>query len=701
MNVAALFQDVDASALLAEKKLAEFVRLAWPSLEAVPYCHNWHIDCICDHLQAVSSGQIKNLMMNVPPGCCKSYTTSVFWFCWEWLKQPSLRWITASYDAKLSMRDAVRCRKLINSVWYQERWGDRFSFYNDQNQKSHFENDHGGYRFATSVGGHVTGEHPDRVVIDDPISAKSARRKAARNTCIEWWSETLSTRGVSRGVSKVVIMQRLHVEDLAGYIEENELADWEFVCLPMRFEKGRMRKTSIGWWDLRETGKYSDLLWPQLFPEEKVKKLELTLGDYGIAGQLQQRPVPDGGGIIRAESIENNIVARAPDSRIAVARAWDLAGTGGGGDETAGAKVSYGTDGFYYVEHVDAGQWGTTERDNRIQEVAELDGPGVTIGVPKDPAAGGLSQVVYLIQRLRKFRVKPMPTNRSKEARLDRFATLCGMNMVRFVDGPWLRRLKDQLTQFPSGSKDDMCDAVGDAITILLESLDSKIKLDWFGSWFTRASGLYMATEAGDVQLNGMDQMRTFVTVVPNSLDATPSAGDNRYSSLVIWSYDTKHQKALVRFAWFGLAAYDELLRGIAGAAEKFGAKQVVVSAGDSGIGLCEKIRTIRLKESRLNATLVEPIVCSEAYLKFAEFCVSGKVLLPKTTADDGYIEFSQHVTSWSGSDKDFVGYIACGIMAESFIRTELGEWGGVVGGSGPRIASVMNGSLMHVLGST
>ena len=168
------------------------------------------MDAMCAHLQGVSDGGIEQLLMNVPPGASKSLLTSVLWPSWEWTRDPSLRLFFASYDAALSLRDSVKCRALINSRWYQDRWGHKFQITGDEDAKTKFSNDKGGYRMATSVTGHGTGEHPHRVVVDDPQDRKRADSETERENVKNWWKLTMSTRGVTLRARRVVVMQRLH-----------------------------------------------------------------------------------------------------------------------------------------------------------------------------------------------------------------------------------------------------------------------------------------------------------------------------------------------------------------------------------------------------------------------------------------------------------------------------------------------------------
>lgn len=151
-------------AYVCENSLYTFVKRMWSSIESSTYIDNWHIQAICDHLEAVTSGEIPRLLINIPPGCSKSLLVGVFWPMWEWARDASIRWFFASYDQRLSTRDSVKCKVLLNSDLYQHLYGDRYNLVQGRDEKTYYETSEGGYRLATSVGGHGTGQHPDRVV---------------------------------------------------------------------------------------------------------------------------------------------------------------------------------------------------------------------------------------------------------------------------------------------------------------------------------------------------------------------------------------------------------------------------------------------------------------------------------------------------------------------------------------------------------
>jgi predicted phage terminase large subunit-like protein len=297
-----------------ELSLREYIQEAWSIVEPKrDFISGWHIDAIAEHLEAVSRGEIQYLIVNIPPRHAKSLSVCVFWPTWEWTWWPESRWLTSSYGQSLAIRDALKSRRIIQSPWYQERWGDVFQLTGDQNQKMRYENDRMGYRIATSVGGTGTGEGGDRIIVDDAVKAGDAHSEAKREAANTWWDQTMSTRGNDPDTSAwVVIGQRLHENDLPGYIMqrmERGEEDYELLIIPAEYEPGLYMtlmnldieaneyETSLGWSDPRsEPG---ELIWPERFPRSYVEKQKTKLGSMGTASQLQQHPAPAEGAIFQ------------------------------------------------------------------------------------------------------------------------------------------------------------------------------------------------------------------------------------------------------------------------------------------------------------------------------------------------------------------------------------------------------------------
>ena len=443
--------------------LHEFVRQAWPHLETdVAFVDNWHIQALCEHLEAVLDGRISQLLVNVPPGCMKSLLTAVFLPMWAWGPRgmPETRWMFISYDQKLSTRDSRKCRTLLNSDWYQANWGDVFRIVADQNQKSRFDNDAMGWRIATSVGGLGTGEHPDLLVADDFLNAAQAKSEAERTSRIDWWDATIPTRGLSRGVRRIVIGQRLHEDDLPGHL----LAEggWEHICLPMEFEPDRMKPTSLGWSDPRtEPGQ---LLWPALFSRERVNESIRVMRPHHAAGQLQQRPSAPQGELFQREWFP--IISREdlPADLLANSKAvryWDKAGTEGSGAYTAGVLMARHETGWFVID-VRRGQSGALHREQEIKAAAERDSQfweNYSIWQEQEPGSGGKESAENTARNLAGFAIHTERVTGEKESRWEPWEAQLEAGNVRLVRGDWNQAYIDEHCAAPNGKYKDQIDA--------------------------------------------------------------------------------------------------------------------------------------------------------------------------------------------------------------------------------------------------
>lgn len=287
-------EELDEEARRLTTSLRAFTVGAWPVLEpGYTFKPNWHIDAIVEHLEACSRREIQRLIINIPPGHMKSLNVSVLWPVWWWTFDPHIRFLTTSYGEKLATRDALKSRRLIQSAWFRARFGHVFALTGDQNQKTRYENDKTGYRIASSVGGTGTGERADVVLIDDPHNADEVESDTQRENVLDWHDGTIPTRlnEPEKGV-RVLVMQRLHESDLAGHLLAR--GGWEHLCLPAEYEPNhpfvwpRDPRTTPG-----------ELLWPDHIGQAALDELKLEMGPYRVAGQLQQRPAPAEGGILK------------------------------------------------------------------------------------------------------------------------------------------------------------------------------------------------------------------------------------------------------------------------------------------------------------------------------------------------------------------------------------------------------------------
>lgn len=282
-----------------DSSLYAFLQDAWPHyLPGVSFVGGWAVEAICLHLEAVSRGDLRRLVVNVPPRSLKSTIASVMWPAWEWTWNPGVRYLTASYAAELATRDAVRTRRLMQTAWFQSRWGDRWAFAGDQNVKARYENTVAGQRVSAGVGGLGTGEGGSRILADDPQSAQQAESAVERQAVIDWWDGTMSSRQDDPATAAmIVIQQRLHEDDLTGHLLRQ--GGYEHLVLPQEFEPDRRCATSIGWADPRtEDG---ELLAPERVGPPEIVEAKLRQGTR-YWGQHQQRPAPAEGGVLKREN---------------------------------------------------------------------------------------------------------------------------------------------------------------------------------------------------------------------------------------------------------------------------------------------------------------------------------------------------------------------------------------------------------------
>ena len=288
----------------ARRQFRHFIKQCWPVVEpAKALIHNWHIDAIGDHLQAVAEGQIHRLLITVPPGHTKTLITSVAFSSWVWIDRPQYRSIYASYASDLAIRDSVRCRALLKSPWYQETFKPEWRFAGDQDVKSRFENDRKGFRMAVGVNGEATGFRGHLVACDDPLNAREQHATAALEKVIFWWDQVMSSRLIDPANGAfVIIMQRLSERDLAAHVLCR--GGYEHLNLPTEFEPERCSRTSLkdphtgkSWCDPRtEPG---ELLFPQMYTAEVIAEAKIDLGAQGFAAQHQQRPAPAEGSMFK------------------------------------------------------------------------------------------------------------------------------------------------------------------------------------------------------------------------------------------------------------------------------------------------------------------------------------------------------------------------------------------------------------------
>lgn len=457
------------------KGLAEFVRTAWSQVEPKPLVWNWHLDSKCDALTKVSSGEIRRLIINEPPGFSKSLIVCVFWPVWEWIVRPETKWIFASFDSSLSRRDSNRALMLMQSEWFRERWphvkptaapmgtGTAVT----RVAVNDFHNSRGGFRFSTSVNGRVTGRHADIQVVDDPIKPLDALNASvsvslkALEKVTSWWAHTMPTRMADPiNGRRVIIMQRLHERDLAG--EMLAQGGWHHLRIPMRYEADNPNP-----WDPRmREGELANLV---RFPLEVVDRLEREMGSAEhVAAQHQQRPSAASGNIFKKDWFQR--YDKLPTGFGYFVQVWDLTFKKEGTSRVCGDLWAQFGSKKYLVDRV-VRRMSFTEtleeiktkckdpmwkRAHAILIEEKANGPAIIDTLRKDPA---------IRHSIIGLNGENMPaTSSSKEERASAAAPQYEAKNVYHPNEPWIAEGEANLTSFPRGRADDEVDTTSYAL---------------------------------------------------------------------------------------------------------------------------------------------------------------------------------------------------------------------------------------------
>ncbi|NES91966.1 phage terminase large subunit [Okeania sp. SIO2B9] len=427
-----------------------FIKKAWKIVEpGRDFVDNWHIGAIAEHLEALSRGDIKKLLINVPPGHMKSLLVGVFYPAWDWAEvEPTRRSIFSAYQGNLAIRDSVKCRRIVQSNWYQTMY-PHIRLTGDVNLKTRFENSYTGFRMCTSPKGVGTGERADIIAVDDPHKVTEAESEASRESTVSWWKEEMSTRGSTPTSAKfIVIMQRVHHKDVSAWAIDN---GYEHLCLPGEFEPSRKCITSVGWEDPRK--EEGEPLWKEMFPVEVLQDLKQTLGSYGYAGQIQQSPTPREGGIIK-DSFWNYCLV--PPKCSFTVWAWDTAfKTSNQNDPSAGVLLGRTKNG-YYVLDVFCDRLEYPELKRKIIQLQDRDKANAVI---IEDAASGQS----LIQELRRTTSLPLIAKKADKDKITRVTAIAptvesGKVFLPHAK-PWVVDFVMECSQFPNGAHDDRLDA--------------------------------------------------------------------------------------------------------------------------------------------------------------------------------------------------------------------------------------------------
>jgi predicted phage terminase large subunit-like protein len=442
---------------------------------------NWHLEVIAAKLTAVRQGKIRRLIINLPPRHLKSLMASIAFPAWCLGHDPSAQVLCVSYAEALSNKLARDCRSIILSPWYRRIFPTRLAAHRQAVQE--FLTTRQGYRLATSNGGVLTGRGADIILIDDPLKPEEALSDTQRQAANEWFSHTLYSRlNNKRTGAIVVIMQRLHEDDLVGHVLTQE--PWEVISFPAIAEEDEVHKIETILRPRTFIRRRGEALHPEREPLDTLDRIRQTIGEYNFAGQYQQSPAPLGGGLVKAEWFKYYGEKDRPESFDRIVQSWDTANKA-----TELSDFSVCT------------TWGVKGKDLFLLAVfrQRLEYPALKRAVREQLCQFGANEVLIedkasgtqLIQELIAdgcHGVTRYQPTCDKIMRLHAQTALIENGFVHIPEtAPWLAVYPHELTVFPKGKHDDQVDSTAQF-------------LDWFKRPFP-SQGIYeyyrqMAQEA-------------------------------------------------------------------------------------------------------------------------------------------------------------------------------------------------------------
>lgn len=425
---------------------------------------NWHLEVVTAKLREVAAGTCRRLIINIPPRHLKSHTASIAFPAWLLGHHPTKQILAVSYAQDLSEKLARDCRALMNSAFYQSIFKTRLS--PDRQAVSDFETSNGGYRFSTSVGGVLTGRGADIIILDDPMKADDALSEARRTNLNEWYDNTLRSRLNSQETGAIVIvMQRLHADDLVAHITEFE--HWDILSFPAIAEKDESYTVSTPYGSRTTKRRAGDILQPSLMSAATLNDLRQNMTEYNFAAQYQQDPQPQAGLIVRREWLRFYKPNQKPDDFEQIVQSWDTASKA---TELANYSVctTWGlSDGKLYMLDCYRRKPEFPELKRAVRELAALWNADIVL--VEDKSSG-----TQLIQELRSddfHQIQAAPVlDGDKELRLRAQTAKIEGGFVLFPESaPWLSSYLLELTTFPNAKNDDQVDSTVNALAWLTE----------------------------------------------------------------------------------------------------------------------------------------------------------------------------------------------------------------------------------------
>jgi predicted phage terminase large subunit-like protein len=441
-------EDAAFHALLAED-LYSFTQYAFGVVRpSVPFKPNWHLEAVCHRLAQVARGEIKRLIITLPPRNLKSICASVALPAWFLGKNPSSRAIVASYSDQLTRAHANDFRSVVNDPLYQSLFpGMRLIRDTDREIMTSRR----GKRIATSIDGTLTGLGGDLIVVDDPIKLGDAYSEAVRLRVIDWYRSTLLSRGDDKASTRiVVVMQRVHQDDLVGYLIES--GGYEVLNLPAIAQREERYELGNGGIYVRRKG---ELLHPAHEPIEVLREIKREMGSIAFSAQYQQAPVPPGGNLILRKWLQNSYTELHPQPGDRIVMSWDVALSEVDGSDFSACAVLLVRNEVIYVVEVIHGKFPFEVLKRKMIEAKARYGDA-TLLIEHSPISVGLIQSLRE-QSISVIKYDPIS---DKKARVIAQSDLFEAGSIRLPQkAPWLEPFVQELLSFP-GRHDDQVDAL-------------------------------------------------------------------------------------------------------------------------------------------------------------------------------------------------------------------------------------------------
>lgn len=440
----------------------DFIPQAWPLIEpSTPLVPNWHLDCIAEHLEAVITGEIQDLVINLPPRNGKSNAVTVLWPAWAWTQQPGLKWIFVSYAASLSTKHSIDRRRIIESEWFQDRWGSLVRLQPDQNKTNVYENTARGVMFATSVGGSATGFGADIMIFDDTINPRQAESKAEREKSIQAFDLTFASRlnDKKRG-HKIIVEQRLHKDDLTGHVLKR--SGWTHLNLPaIAEERTKIIFPMSGRVVERKAG---DVLNPEREALPELLRAK-EANERVFAAQYQQHPSADEAAYFKRDrwkfyTLPPEEMAKNCTEQI---QSWDLTfKDAAASDYVVGGVVGVRGPDFIVLDVVRARMSFTASKVAFKSLSAKW--PRAHAKLVEDKANGPAAVDEWSREVGGIIPVEPEGSKIERAAAVSPYQEAGNVYLPDPKFAPWVHEFIEELADFPGGSHDDQVDFLSQAL---------------------------------------------------------------------------------------------------------------------------------------------------------------------------------------------------------------------------------------------